>query len=228
MKKFALALALAAIAAPVLAAGNGAPSGAHYNLNIIGVSKGKKTTMTNNGGRIFVGLGSNDVTVTSRIYLVNGPDFEVCDANAFDAAYDCSGEQVQSQGAVFSLPCNLNIAADGDQDLIPCDDNLDTAYYEVWARALGTPGGSATITTCATDPDTQEEICSSENVLLVRNTGPSKFSNVTKQLTSLVANIDDDPQDERIALFSGGLEDWFWNYDNRGLKLAQLRFYLLD
>ena len=37
--------------------GNGAPSGAHYNLNIIGVSKDKSADMDgNNGHRIFVPL----------------------------------------------------------------------------------------------------------------------------------------------------------------------------
>lgn len=225
MKKTALALALVALAAPAFATGNGAPSGAHYNLNIIGVAKGKKATMTNSGHRIFVGLGSSGESVVSRIYLTRG-GFAVCDANAFDAAYDCSGAQIQNQGAVFQLPCNTNLP--GDLELIPCDDQGDTAAYEVWARALGAPGGSATITTCATDPDTLEEVCSSENVLLIRNKGQSTFQNVTKELTSLVANIDDDAALERVALFAGGFEDWFWNFDNRGLKLAQIRFYLLD
>jgi hypothetical protein len=30
----------------------------------------------------------------------------------------------------------------------------------------------------------------------------------------------------RVALFSGGLIDWFWNYYDQGLRLAQIRFYL--
>ena len=38
-------------------AGNGAPKGSHYNLNIIGVKKGKTADMSgNNGHRIFVNL----------------------------------------------------------------------------------------------------------------------------------------------------------------------------
>ena len=38
-------------------AGNGAPSGPHYNLNIIGVSKGKTADMTNSDGHsLFVPL----------------------------------------------------------------------------------------------------------------------------------------------------------------------------
>jgi hypothetical protein len=208
-------------------AGNGAPGGAHYNLNIIGVSKGKTAPMTaSDRHTIFVPLGRKDGAVTSRIYLTQG-DFAVCDGNAFDAAHDCAGNQIQSQGAVFQLPCNTNLTTADGTELVPCDGG-DAAAYEVWARALGQPNGSATITTCAFDPDLGEEICSSENTVLVRNTGKSTFQNVTQDLTSLVANIDDDEALERIALFSSNLEDWFWQYDNSGLRLTQLRFYLLQ
>ena len=31
----------------------------------------------------------------------------------------------------------------------------------------------------------------------------------------------------RIALFAGNTQDWFWNFDNNGLRLAQLRFFEL-
>ena len=53
MTKFALgvsALALAAFLAGPAAAGNGAPSGPHYNLNIIGVENAKKPKMTGTNG----------------------------------------------------------------------------------------------------------------------------------------------------------------------------------
>ena len=219
-------LGLLATPAPAVAQGNGAPSGPHYNLNIIGVENPKTADLTGSKRHtIFVALGRNG-QVTSRIYLTRG-DFEVCDGNAFDAAFDCDGDQIQNVGAVFQLPCNTNLVDDVTGDLIPCDQG-DSAAYEVYARALGQPGGSSTTTTCATDPVTEELVCSTENVLLVRNKGQSTFTNVTKELTSIVTDIDDDGDLDRVALFQGGLEDWFWQYDNRGLRLAQIRFYLLD
>jgi hypothetical protein len=215
-----LAVALPAVAQP----GNGAPSGPHYNLNIIGVERAKNPPLTGSQRHtIFVALGTNG-QVTSRIYLTRG-EFAVCDGNAFDAAFDCTGAQIQAQGAVFQLPCNTNLSDDG-VDIVPCDDLGDTAAYSVFARALGKPNGSATITTCATDKVTGEVVCSAENVLLVRNRGRQTFTNVTNELTSLVAQIDDDPQLERVALFHDPFADWFWQFDNRGLRLAQLRFYL--
>jgi len=125
-------------------AGNGAPSGPHYNLNIIGVPKDKSADMTgDNGHRIFVDLGSKSgAAVTTRIMLSQSFDgtFEVLDANGTD------GE------ASFKLPA--------------------PGTYTVWARALGKPGGSATMTTCATDPlDPTAVICSLENEVFVRGTG---------------------------------------------------------
>src|SRR5438128_1858612 len=80
-------------------AGNGAPSGPHYNLNIIGVPKDKSADMTgDNGHRIFVDLGSKSgAAVTTRIMLSQSFDgtFEVLDANGTD------GE------ASFKLPAHL-------------------------------------------------------------------------------------------------------------------------
>ena len=95
----------------VALAGNGAPSGPHYNLNIIGVEKGKNPTMTGTKGHtIFVGLNKDGSKVNSRIYLTEG-DFEVCDRNGFDPAYSCeldeNGDPImigRQDGAVFQLP----------------------------------------------------------------------------------------------------------------------------
>src|SRR5438552_9555537 len=80
--------------------GNGAPNGAHYNLNIIGVENPKTDPLTGSDRHtIFVALGNKNSAVTSKIYLTQG-DFQVCDGNAFDAAYDCSGNQISGQGGI--------------------------------------------------------------------------------------------------------------------------------
>src|SRR6266849_398285 len=106
-----VSLFLSASAASALAGGINL-SGAHYNLNIIGVENPKTQPLTG-GDRhsIFVALGSKGSAVNSKIYLTPGA-FSVCDGNAFDAAYACNGTQVASQGAVFQLPCNTNVVAD--------------------------------------------------------------------------------------------------------------------
>lgn len=202
------ALATAALATTALAAGtvapavagnpatgNGAPSGSHYTLNIIGVSQDKSSAMDgNNGSRIFVPLWGS-----TKINLSVG-DFGVLDANGTDGV------------AAFQLPN-------------PDPENDGVTEYSVYARALGTPGGSSTTTTCATDPVTGEEVCSTEQMVLVRSKGKSTFENVSRELLYVYVDLDGDGVTERYNLFNDRLEDYFWDYDNKGLKVAQLRFY---
>jgi hypothetical protein len=70
-----------------------------------------------------------------------------------------------------------------------------------------------------------EILCSVAVLTLERSKGPSKFENVSKQLLFIYADIDGDGIQERVPLFSEELQDYFWAYDNNGLKLVQLRFY---
>ena len=176
--------------------GNGAPSGGHYTLNIIGVSKNKTADMTgDNGHRIFVPMFGNP-----KIMLTEGPDFAVLDANGTD------GE------ASFQLP-NPDPNGDG------------TTVYSVFARALGTPGGKSLTTTCAIDPSDGSEVCSGITLTLERGKGKSTFENVSKYLLYIYADVNGDGILDRVALFDSALQGYFWDYDNQGLKLAQLRFY---
>jgi hypothetical protein len=186
---FALGLATAA------QAGNGAPSGAHFNLNIIGVSNPKDSDMTDsNRHSIFVPLSGN-----CRIGLTPG-DFGVLDGNCTDGS------------SSFRLP---NPDADGD----------GTTTYSVFARALGKPGGSSVTTTCATDPSDGSTVCSLTSMTLVRTKGKSSFTNVSKDLLYIYADIDEDGTLDRVSLFDSRLQDYYWDYENSGLRLAQLRFY---
>ena len=186
--------------------GNGAPSGAHYSLNIIGVPKSKSANPDWASGHvIFVSLGSKDVMVSTKIMLSQSAEagvFEVLDKNGTDGQ------------ASFSLPA--------------------PGTYTVWARALGKPGGQAKITTCATDIAlaTAGDICSTQNEVFVRDKGKSSFRNVTDALTTIIL----DPVADSVAvtacggttvsLFNPCLIGYFWQYDNNGLKLLQVRFYL--
>lgn len=179
--------------------GNGAPSGAHYSLNIIGVPKGKTASMTGSSGHvIFVNLDGN-----TKIGLAQGSTYQVLDANGTDA-----------NGAQFQLPN-------------PDPDNDGITEYSVWARPLGKPGGSAVMTTCAYDPVAGEDVCSLESAVFVREKGKSTFTNVSRELLYIYADLTDDGivNVERYPLFDDRLQDYYWSYDNNGLKILQLRFY---
>jgi len=195
---------LTAVATAQSTTGNGALSGQHYSLNIIGVPRDKSTNPEWASGHvIFVDLGRKDLQVTTKILLVLSPTgtFDVIDKNGTD------GE------ASFSLPA--------------------PGSYTVWARALGTPGGKAKITTCAADITLSDPgtVCSTQNTVFVREAGHSKFQNVTDALTTIIL----DPVANAaavtacgattVSLFDPCLQGFFWQYDNNGLKLLQVRFY---
>jgi hypothetical protein len=217
--------------ASVSTTGNGAPSGTHFNLNIIGVPKDKTASMTGNDGhRIFVQLNGGEDAATlngklaSQLLKVNkillqpapaGESFAVLDANATD-----------SNGALFQLPADVSTT------------------WTVWARALGKPGGKSSMTTCATTAGLDgilgtaddELICSVSTLNMERTKGKQSFINVSADL--LFISITVDPTTTlgtclgvttttvvNVPLFNGCLQDYFWNYDNQGLKLLQLRFY---
>lgn len=170
-------------------------SGAHFSLNLIGVPKSKTADMTGNSGHRIF------VPLEGRTQiLLSQGDFQVLDANGTDGS------------AAFRLPN-------------PDPDNDGVTSYSVFARALGKPGGSSKTTTCATDPVSGELFCSIYSMVLVREKGKSSFTNVSRELLYVFADLDGDGTVERTPLFGDGLVDFFWEYDNSGLKLAQLRFY---
>ena len=213
--------------------GNGAPSGSHYNLNIIGVPKDKTAPMTGNDGhRIFVQLNGGEAAAslngklasqlikTNKIFLQPAPageSFLVLDANATDA-----------NGALFQLPADVSTT------------------WTVWARALGKPGGKANMTTCATTAGLDgilgtaddEVVCSMGTLSLQRSKGKSTFTNVSADLLFITITVDPTTNTAlatclgvttttqvSLPLFNGCLQNFFWNYDNQGLHLLQLRFY---
>lgn len=116
--------------------GNGAPSGAHYNLNIIGMSKaknGEPDSIASQGHRIFVQLGNKDNAATTKILLLEGEDFNVLDYDGTDGR------------ATFQLPN-------------PDPDNDGITQYAVYLRVLGKPGGKSA---CRPPPRTRKSARSS-------------------------------------------------------------------
>ena len=164
--------------------GNGAPSGSHFNLNLIGMSTEKQGEMDNNNGhRIFVKLIGK-----TRILLQEG-DFAVIDAD----------------GTTY----------------VP-----ENAKYKVYIRALGKPGGNAHMWSGFID-EYGNEWLSLETIELSRSKGKSTFQDITKELTTIYVDITDDAVDNpvRYKLFDEELWEYFWDYDNNGLRIVQLRFY---
>jgi len=197
----ALVLVLAAvIATPAFAiaqTGNGAPNGAHYNLNVIG-TKEKNGDMTGGGNVIFVKLWGAD----TRINLVRGTDFAVLDKDGTDGS------------ATLQL-------------MDPYPGTTTDAVYKIYVRALGKPGGFMGMTTGFTDENGVDWF-STESVNLTRTKGAAKFTDKTLELTTIYVDLTDDGIDNpvRMNLFDNALYQYFWDYDNSGLKLLQMRIYV--
>src|SRR5215475_8189222 len=139
-------------AASAHATGNGAPSGAHYNLNIICVPKGKTADMTGTQCHtIFVCCSD-----TSKINLIEGADFEVLDRNGTDGSASfqlpATDTGVISDQPIAKDECTLN--ADG----ISYTCGTGISVYSVFARALGNPSGTAVMMLCGLD-DAGEAVC---------------------------------------------------------------------
>lgn len=213
---------------------NPCPGDKEYQVNIIGVPKDKTADMTGNKGhRIFVPLNkSEDVDRKVKIYMTGdtdpnedglqcGNNFQVLDANATD-----------DDEATLLVPCE------------PIEVGDPGICFDVFATGLGGPGGSADVDvvcefdeTCI-DCDIVEGTCDMGNVDfdIVRGNGKPVTEDITGVFRAngcIDAFVDDtlcgdDPLDiifRNVWIFNvEQLLYYYWDYDNNGLKLMQVRF----
>jgi hypothetical protein len=217
-------------------------------VNIIGVKNPKKDNMDDKGGGvIFVDMygknkiflaesGTNDAPGTAA------DDFVVLDKNATDG-----------DGALLAIPDpDLDpyiIGEPCDADTISA---YSVFVRPLGKPSKDGVLRFATITTCADLVDSNigdlltgketnlvegNTYCSIDQVgqlVTLRQKGKSTFTNVTAELLTIVIAVDilDAPGGSvidtiyvRIPIFDDSLENEYWEYDNNGLKLLQVRFY---
>ena len=217
MKRALTFLALSALVAslhptPAAAQVGKGLSGPHYNLNIIGVKKGKNVDMTNTDRHtIFVPLntaGSVDGSV--KIFFVAGSDFQVLDGNATDA-----------DGATIEVP-------HGDPG---------TVCYDVFAVGLGKPGGTAHVdANVLFDQSTNAVLLALDQVFfdVGRNPGKPYRQNISDvfRVSGCIDANNTGVCDAGDAFFKNEwvfnidqLLSYWWDYTNTDLKLLQVRFY---
>lgn len=186
-------------------------SGPHYNLNIIGVPKGKTADMTNTDGHtIFVPLSG-----TVKISYIAGDQFQVIDRNATDG-----------DGALIEVP-----SSPGET----------TVCYNVYAIALGKPFGSAIVNAdCVIDGLVGQQCTDALTInsfQVDRDPGKPKQHNISDIFrasgcidTNSTGVCDaGDTQFNNIWIFNvPTLQDYFWDYTNTKLKLMQVRFYPVE
>lgn len=215
-------------------------NGQHYNLNIIGVKNDKVNMDEIAGGHvIFVDLNGK-----SKINLVEGDDFAVLDKNGTD-----------NDGATFQLPDpGLDpyvVGDEGDADTI----TNYSIFVRALGSPQGEPYAKITtcaevnesnlmtfldkdqieIINEASELDPDAVVSIESTGQLLREKGQSIFTNQTAALLTIVLQVSVTYDDGgtmvtetmyvRVPIFDDILENEFWEYDNHGLKLLQVRIY---
>lgn len=251
MKKVLLtSLIVMMIAGATFANPDDIPHGAKLigKVNIIGVKNPKSDSMDDNGGGvIFVDMyGKNKIFLaesgTDDAPGTDDDDFTVLDKNATDG-----------DGALLAIPNpDLDAYIIGEKGEA---DTISAYSVFVRPLGKPSKEGElryANITTCADLIDStiggllsgketnlveDNTYCSIEQVgeeVTLRTKGKSTFTNVTAELLTIVLAVDilDAPGGSvidtiyvRIPIFDDALENEYWEYDNNGLKLLQVRFY---
>src|SRR2546422_4253919 len=138
-------------AAALAQTGNGAPNGGHYNLNILGKRDCTPADLNANNGHTIQGFLNGgqkaaDINGTLALTLDRSNKIFLQPGNDFQVL-----DGNACDGALFMLPTN--------------------SCYQVYARALGTPGGYSTVTTCALDNNGTPNDTSDD--VIVCSTGPA-------------------------------------------------------
>lgn len=177
----------------------------HYSLNLVGVPEDKhelveKISSDDNGESIYIGLNSDDSCVKLK-RASEGEGFEVNDADGINGK------------AKFQLPTSNN------------------TEYHLFVRPLGIPRAESQ--PHDVDLSTDEDIASMGTAILINNNGANKLTDIASKLTTVNVAAEDLNGDDVIDkldittynIFDDALENYFWEYNDEGLKVSQLRFY---
>lgn len=201
---------------PVLAQGNGFPSGNHFTLNVQGKAHCAGDDLAGSNRhtiQVVLNFSSDQddlVDRTNKIFLQPGPvgsQPQVLDGNACDKG-----------GALFQLPLDVS------------------STWRAYARALSKPDTSMNITSCGVSvgPDliegTADDIveCSTGNPLVLqRKSGRPVTINATDELLFVCVGGTGDncTGGTKVPVFADDYFAYFWDVDNFGLRNAQIRFY---
>lgn len=181
--------------------GNSIPvNGKHYNLNIIG-AKNVGDVGNSNGHTMFVKLDGK-----TKIVMTQDPegDFRVTDRYGLDGR------------AEF---------------------NIAPGHYNIYATGLGKPGGKVDINAYGEfeDAETSSKLLWLGYVDISRTKGQPQSKNINELFyvdVTLCTAVDADGICIEEVVYEDfwvfdieELLEYYWDYDNQGLKLLQVRFY---
>ena len=189
---------------------NGAPSGAHFNLNVIGWAQSDQNNgdewngndLSGNGHRIFIPL---------KTTWNKDPKTTTDEPNEPGVSGTTVGPQ---KGVKIKVQWDTNFA------VIDCDATDGEAIlqmpeggFDIYVRALGKPGGALDLDAYIIEGGYYYYV---GHVDIDRpNGGKSKFEDISRILIYQSNPVWD-------------YDEYFWQLYNNGLRLAQFRFYYTD
>ena len=239
------------LAVPVTAlAGNGAPNGAHYNVNLIGVPKTELSDFlggnadTSNGSTIFMPLVTSKAPRNFDGATCTTPDGTQTDF-VDEAGPTFSTQEPDGRVRIYFDPTTDGTFGITDRDAVdgearisipidPADGNK--VLVDLYVRVLGKPGGCAEISGYALEEDiggtTTDLWWYAGSILVSRTGGKSSFVEATD-----IFEVDYCPVDPLLTLdacsgpttslsvFNDLFTEYFWEVNNHRTRLIQMRFY---
>jgi len=196
--------------------GSGAPSGPHWNINIIGHPKGGIGGDYSSGHSIMIPLRN-----------VNGPDGLRCELDGVNFVDDTSptGVTLEPTGAkiYFVAGDHFEIidrdATDDNGATIMVPVEGDVIQFDVYIRVLGKPSQCMNINAYAYDLE-QNLWFLAGRVTLSRAKGKSTFVKAND-----LFNVWFSGSETVLSVFNDVFESYFWSILNNGTRLVQVRFY---
>ena len=242
MQKYVYAALALALATPVHA-GNGAPSGPHYNVNLIGAPKAELSKFlggnadNSNGSTIFIPLVTSKQPRNFRDGTCTTPDGTQTDF-VDEAGPTFSTQAPDGKVRIYFDPNttgNFQItdrnAVDGEARIsIPVDpEDGNAVMVDLYVRVLGKPGGCAEISGYAFE-DATGLWWYSGSILMSRTGGKSSYVEATD-----IFEVDYCPVDlttlacsgptASLSVFNDIFGEYFWEVNNLRARNIQMRFY---
>lgn len=213
----------------VVFAGNGIDiNGQHYNVNIIGKKKGAVNGDTSNGASIFIPL-KNVMSRDGMICPEDGSYLEDDTAPTWQDTEPVGTKIYFVAGDSFAILDRDGTDANGAKIQVPVDPTTKEILFDIYIRVLGKPKGCMNIAGYAYDAN-QGLWFWSGSVYLNRTKGKQVFINANDLFDVWYCTVDivndvcaDTP--EEISVFSDVFSSYFWNIQNDGAKLVQVRIY---
>ena len=218
--------------------------GEHFNLNLIGV-KDKVMDDVSGGNVIFVDLYG--VTNIMLLPAAEGESFTVLDKNGTDGEAALQMPEPGLDPYIIGEPGDADTESDYSVWIRPLGKPGGIAEINTMAEVdsinladfLKNKEAKDLDEIFVLDPDASVTwVRIPQTVTVERKPGKQKFVDVTGELLTVMYEVTveydsdgDDVLDKtlvfevRIPIFDDILENEFWEYDNDGLKLLQMRFY---